>query len=163
MHVVIQFSNGVMSTVTKSNGRPTWSTTDCTRCHTPPMMVPLHGFHEPPHPLTSSTSCTICYQTTKIQWCKSVCSIGNKEKKHNKTAICSLGCACTAKTLVTSTTLLSCLSCISVTKECHWVRFLESSLKRLHSRYSLFLRKPIWVHWHSISTSNQRTSLGAVE
>ena len=60
-------------------------------------------------------------------------------------------------TWVTSTTFLGCLSCISVTKECYQMSFLEGSLR------SVFIscRRPIWLHsWHYYH--NHATKAGAV-
>ena len=52
-------------------------------------------------------------------------------------------------TWATSTTFFGCLSCISVTKECCQIGFLEISLKSFFSSYIsqyLLFRRPIWLH-----------------
>ena len=66
--------------------------------------------------------------------------------------LCRTMC-CTAKTLgLLQPLFLGCLSCISVTKECYRIGYLESSLRSFFISYissSLFFRRPIWLHsWH---------------
>ena len=47
--------------------------------------------------------------------------------------------------------ILGCLSCISVTKECYQIGYLEGSLRSFFISYisSSLFRRPIWQHsWH---------------